>query len=104
MVDLGNYAHLHPMTACCTSSGYIWVSIAEEGAGPWYSTDNGANWEDAYNSLQDTLMVASWGTEIRVARGRYWPDHGAAVSPGDRICSISSGKRPNFPSLTPPSQ
>ena len=37
-------------------------------------TYDGANWENAYNFLQDALMMASSGDEIRVAQGIYKPD------------------------------
>jgi hypothetical protein len=46
--------------------------------------NNGSTWEDAYNYLQDALEAATWGTEIHVAQGTYWPDQGDAISPGDR--------------------
>ena len=46
--------------------------------------NNGKNWENAYNSLQDALSAASWGTEIHVAQDIYMPDKGAGVSIGDR--------------------
>ncbi|MHC4316323.1 MAG: hypothetical protein ACYSW3_28095, partial [Planctomycetota bacterium] len=36
--------------------------------------NNGSSWADAYNYLQDALMMASAGDEIRVARGMYKPN------------------------------
>ena len=36
--------------------------------------NNGSSWEDAYNYLQDALMGAAGGTEVRVAQGIYRPD------------------------------
>jgi hypothetical protein len=37
-------------------------------------TYDGASWENAYNFLQDALMFAGAGDEIRVAQGVYKPD------------------------------
>ena len=36
--------------------------------------NNGSSWTDAYAHLQDALMFASEGDEIRVAQGVYRPD------------------------------
>ncbi|UCD30168.1 MAG: right-handed parallel beta-helix repeat-containing protein, partial [Planctomycetota bacterium] len=36
--------------------------------------NNGSSWTDALNYLQDALMIASEGDEIRVAQGFYRPD------------------------------
>jgi hypothetical protein len=36
--------------------------------------NNGSSWADAYNYLQDALMFAVAGDEIRVAQGLYRPD------------------------------
>lgn len=36
--------------------------------------NNGSSWADAYNYLQDALMFAGAGNEIRVAEGVYKPD------------------------------
>ena len=47
---------------------------------------NGADWETAYKFLQDGLIGAESGTEIRVAGGTYRPDQDEAnhVTLGDR--------------------
>jgi hypothetical protein len=45
--------------------------------------NNGSRWRDAYFHLQDALAAATRGTEIRVARGTYWPDEGEGVGLGD---------------------
>src|SRR4030042_2182369 len=36
--------------------------------------NDGSSWTDAFNYLQDALMFASSGDEIRVAQGIYKPD------------------------------
>jgi len=45
---------------------------------------NGSSWKDAINRLQDALVGAREGTEIRVAQGTYCPDVGADIEPGDQ--------------------
>ena len=45
---------------------------------------DGQSWGTAYKYLQDGLMAASTGDEIRVAQGTYKPDQGAGLIPGDR--------------------
>lgn len=46
--------------------------------------NDGSSWADAFNYLQDALMIASTGDEIRVAQGIYKPDLGGGNTPGDR--------------------
>ena len=46
--------------------------------------NDGLNWADAFNSLQDALAVAQFGDEIRAAQGIYKPDEGIGITPGDR--------------------
>ncbi len=46
--------------------------------------NRGSSWDNAYNSLQDALAVASRGDKILVAKGTYKPDKGRGTTPGDR--------------------
>jgi hypothetical protein len=49
--------------------------------------NNGSNWDDAFNDLQNALAVAYPGSEIRVARGIYTPEgplHSQASNPNPR--------------------
>ncbi|MBN2271148.1 MAG: hypothetical protein JXN61_11070, partial [Sedimentisphaerales bacterium] len=49
--------------------------------------NNGLNWSNAYNHLQDALADAAPGAkpvQIRVAGGLYRPDERAGVTPGNR--------------------
>ena len=50
--------------------------------------NNGQDWKNAYNVLQDALTAASWGTEVRVAQGTYWPDLGASSAQNDRSATF----------------
>jgi hypothetical protein len=65
----------------CTASGkVIYVDADAPGA------NNGSNWGDAYNYLQDALADANSSgglIEIRVAQGIYEPDQGVGIAPGD---------------------
>ncbi len=47
---------------------------------------DGTSWQTAYMYLQDALIGAAGGTEIRVAQGTHKPDQDEAgnVTPGDR--------------------
>jgi len=46
-------------------------------------SNNGSNWLNAFNYLQDALAAASSGCEVRVAQGVYKPDRGTGITPGD---------------------
>ncbi|MBN2271588.1 MAG: hypothetical protein JXN61_13300 [Sedimentisphaerales bacterium] len=52
--------------------------------------NDGTSWEDAYFYLQDALMFAVAGDEIRVAQGIYRPDRSAAEpnGTGDRMATF----------------
>jgi predicted outer membrane repeat protein len=50
--------------------------------------NDGTSWADAFNDLQDALIVASGGDEIRVAQGIYKPDQGVEITPGDRTATF----------------
>ena len=50
------------------SAKIIYVDVDAKGA------NDGSSWADAYNYLQDALMMAPAGIEIRIAEGTYKPD------------------------------
>ncbi len=50
--------------------------------------NNGSSWTDAYNYLQDALLFATYGDEIRVAQGICKPDRGANQTPADRAATF----------------
>jgi hypothetical protein len=56
------------------------IYVDAEAAG----ANDGSSWPDAYNYLQDALMIASAGDEIRVAQGVYRPDQGGGYIQSDR--------------------
>ncbi|MBN2269208.1 MAG: right-handed parallel beta-helix repeat-containing protein [Sedimentisphaerales bacterium] len=56
------------------------IYVDDDAAG----ANDGSTWADAYYYLQDALMFAVSGDEIRVAKGIYKPDQGAAVTQGNR--------------------
>jgi hypothetical protein len=54
----------------CAAVGGKIIYVDDDAAG----ANDGSSWADAYNYLQDALMMASAGDEIRVAQGIYKPD------------------------------
>ena len=50
--------------------------------------NDGSTWADAYNYLQHALSFALAGDEIRVAKGIYRPDQGAAVTEGNQSATF----------------
>ncbi len=63
------------------SARTVYVDAAAVGA------NDGSSWADAYVYLEDALADANMiekPVEIRVAQGRYTPDRGAGITPGDR--------------------
>ncbi|MHC4644517.1 MAG: Ig-like domain-containing protein [Planctomycetota bacterium] len=70
------------------------TAVVEFVGGPfgpiWYvdadatGTDDGSSWADAFNDLQDGLVAAQSGQEIRVAEGIYRPNLGIWVESGGR--------------------
>jgi hypothetical protein len=53
---------------------------------------NGSSWRNAFNTLQEALVAAEEGTEIRVARGKYRPDVGVGIERGDRKATFQLNK------------
>ncbi|MHC4734431.1 MAG: right-handed parallel beta-helix repeat-containing protein, partial [Planctomycetota bacterium] len=69
--------------------GTIYVDADAAGA------NDGTNWADAFNYLQDALSVARNGDEIRVAEGIYKPDEDAdnPTGTGDREATFDPNIR-----------
>jgi predicted outer membrane repeat protein len=75
IVDMGAFEY---------QTGIIYVNASAAGA------NNGSNWNDAYNYLQDALAVAESNNVIWVAQGTYKPDANASnpTGTGDRTATF----------------
>jgi len=70
-------ANPNPFESCVPN--VIYVDANAIGA------NDGSNWEDSFNYLQDALEVATIGDVILAAEGTYRPDHGGGNTNGDRL-------------------
>jgi hypothetical protein len=68
--------------AAALPAGTIYVNDDANGL------NDGSSWQNAFKFLQDALIVAASGDEIRAAQGIYTPDKGAGITPGDRAVSF----------------
>ena len=74
------------VTIVCPNESIMYVD--KDAAG----TQTGESWENAFNSLQDALLLAencSSITQIWVAEGTYYPDEGVGVTANDRSVFFS---------------
>jgi hypothetical protein len=73
------------LVALCGASGSAKVIYVDA-----YATgdNNGSDWTNAYNYLQDAIEAATSGTEVRVAQGIYQPDQGGGNILGDRLATF----------------
>jgi predicted outer membrane repeat protein len=68
-----------PTASCCATLCLVLASAQFSSAATWYVEDDslggdGTSWPQAFRFLQDALLVAQDGDEIRVADGTYRPD------------------------------
>ena len=90
LIDDAAYLTGQTNPPCCDFFNYAINAVALKGARVRYvdadapGNNDGSSWADAYNYLQDALVTAVSGDEIRVAQGVYKPDQGGGNTPGDR--------------------
>ncbi len=75
--------------ACFISSTVIATTYYVDKNAP--GSNNGTDWDNAYNELYDALAVAIAGDEIRVAEGTYKPDTSGLVDPREATFQLISG-------------
>ncbi len=74
------------VTVVCPNESIVYVDRDAAGA------QTGENWQNAFNSLQDALLLAENCpsiVQIWVAEGTYYPDEGVLVTADDRSVSFS---------------
>ena len=69
---------LWQVSSTCAGGRFTYVDCTATGK------NDGSNWQDAFNYLQDALAEAQSCDEVLVAKGTYKPDQGARQKPGDR--------------------
>ena len=79
---LSQFAILSSAGAAC--AGVVYVDANSTAPSP-----DGCSWATAYASLQDALAASSYGDQVWVAGGVYYPDEGASQSNNDRNSSFA---------------